>query len=171
MVGTVVQTAPNKPTAERFSTGKLKPKVASGTDSPPPPATKRGCYVCGTIQRGDTFTALPDERGITRTIHTPIHAEDGKSVDRNVGCLEMFVGRVTAAQKQAVQEQKETLALSALRREGNGQRVAELAQSLEQSREIFDCSVEGCPRFFDSQNGADLHLRRGHKVGVGHKAE
>ena len=121
---------------------------------------KKGCAVCGGIERGDTFVSLPDETGVARAVHIPIHAVDGKSTDRNVGCEEAFKSRVTAARKQELQQERETLALAAFRREGGN--IPRLEQS---SQRGFDGPVEDCSRFFDSENGRDLHLRRGHKVG------
>ena len=147
-----------KPTPERFAGGRLRPPNADrGDDSPAPPETKKGCLVCGTIQRGDAFTSLPDEKGIGRVVHVPINSEGGQAVSRNLGCLGTFVSGVETAAKRKVLEEKQDLALEALRREGNLPRLE------PSSQRHFDCPAPDCSRFFDSQNGVDLHRRRQHR--------
>ncbi len=119
---------------------------------------KKGCFVCGGLERGDSWTSLPDENNIGRVIHTPITAIDGKSADRNLECLETFKGRVATAGRERVRQEQEDLALAAMRREGNVPRVPP-----PPVQRGFDCTDGDCNRFFDSENGRDLHLRRGHK--------
>lgn len=135
--------------------------------------TNRRCHFCGTTQKGDKFTSLPDENGIPRAIHIPVTAVDGKSADITPGCLKGFEDRVADAQRQRVREHNEDMALQALRREGGnpsllGPEMKELVQSLSSrgkpntQREIFDCTVGDCSRFFDSEAGRNGHLK-GHK--------
>ena len=148
-----VQTERKQPTPERFSTGKLKPpKAKTGNDSAPPQETKRGCYICGTIERGDSFTSLPDSDGVGRVVHMAINAESGKAVSRNLDCRTTFETNVAAANKRKVREQQEDLALRA----HNRQFPAPAPRGI-------DCPAPDCSRFFDSQNGVDLHRRRQHK--------
>lgn len=151
--------------SERYSSGKPRVKMAKEDDSPPgsptdmPTGKTRGCYICGGVERGDAFTSLPDEKGIGRVVHIATVAVDGKSVDRNAGCLEAFTTRCATAQRQRVREEREDLALAALRREGGN--IPRLEHS---SQRGYDCTAEGCKRFFDTVPGRDLHLRKGHKV-------
>ena len=140
-------------------------------------ATGRRCFYCGTTVPGDKFTSLPDENGTPRSIHVPVVAVDGKSVDLTPGCRKGFEDRVAAVQRQRVREKQEDMALSALRREGGlkpsllGPEQKALVESIQQKRspressprEIFDCSVGDCPRFFDSEAGRNGHLK-GHKT-------
>ena len=124
-----VTTERREPTPERYSTGKPRVRMAKEDDSLAPQKEKQtGCYVCGTIQRGDGFVSLPDETGVARAVHLPTRAADGKSTDRNVACEETFKSRVTAARKQEVQQERENLALAALRREGNVPRLEQSSQ-------------------------------------------
>ena len=136
---------------------------------------KRGaCAVCG--NKGGSMVALRDAQGAPVTVHLPTHTEGGTVVRVEDSCQGVFLGRMKTETLRLQQEEKDNRLLeSALRdREGkNSPGVGALVQSLEQSRSsrgnplpvrgIFDCTVQGCPRFFDSEAGRDLHLKRGHK--------
>lgn len=155
-----VQTEPAK-RPEQYSSGKPRVKMAKEEDDSPPGSPtdmpvekKKGCFVCGGLERGDTWVSLPDENNIGRVIHTPITAIGNKSVDKNLDCLETFTTRVATAQRQQVREQQEDLALAAHSR-----------QFPAPQPRGFNCPAPDCSRFFDSENGRDLHMRKGHKVG------
>ena len=152
-----VQTERTKPTPERFSSGKLKHKVDRGTDSPaPPPTNRRSCYICNTTVPGDAFTTLSDEDGVARAVHVPIHAIGSNSgavpVDITPGCLKAFESHVADANRQRAREHQEDQALAARDR-----------QFSAPAPRGYDCTFEGCKRFFDSEGGRDTHLHRGHK--------
>lgn len=151
-----VQTEEKKPSPERFSTGKLKPPKAKieNDSSAPPPETRRGCHVCG--EPGGPFASLRDSQDVVRTVHIPQHSLNGEAI-KSPDCEKVFLSQVKADTLRVLQEEKQDLALEALRREGNAPRLE------HSSQRHFDCPAPDCSRFFDSQNGVDLHRRRQHK--------
>ncbi len=146
-----VQTEEKKPSPERFSTGKLKPPKAEreNDSSAPPPKPKRGCHICG--EPGGPFASLRDSQDVVRTVHIPQHSLNGEAV-KSPDCEKVFLSQVKADNLRVLQEEKEDLALRAHQR-----------QFPAPQPRGFDCPAPDCSRFFDSQNGVDLHRRRQHK--------
>ncbi len=146
-----------KPTRERFAGGRLRPKKARVDDSPAsPPTNQRSCYICNTTEPGDSFTTLSDEDGVPRAVHVAVHSIGTNSgvvpVDITPDCLKAFESRVADVHRQRARERQEDLALAAHNR-----------QFPAPAPRGFDCTAEGCKRFFDSEGGRDTHLHRGHK--------
>lgn len=135
-------------------------------------ANRGACAECG--KTGGSMVALRDALGAPASVHLPTTVGDHRTDE---GCQGVFLARMKTETLQLQQEEQDDKLLTiALRKQGTspGGGVKELVQSLEQSRssrrnplplrEIFDCKVVGCPRFFDSEAGRDLHLKRGHKL-------
>ncbi|MCH7576772.1 MAG: hypothetical protein IH822_03090 [Chloroflexi bacterium] len=153
-----VQTESKEPTQERFASGKLKGKKERENDSPAAPSTnRRSCYICNATVPGDAFTTLSDEDGVARAVHVPIHAIGSNSgavpVDITPACLKTFESRVADANRRKAREHHEDQALAA--------RDRQFSASAPRG---YDCTVEDCERFFDSEGGRDTHLHRGHKT-------